>query len=1341
MSDLNIARQRELSSAQRMLVQRLRDRKVRSEPDGAGIPRVDGVRFVPLTSDQGRICFLARLFPESAEYNQSVTMRFAACPDAGAFMHAFGSLVDRHDALRMRVCDVDGELGLELCDGLELPVSFHDLCGEPASATERNSIDIGNRLLRRPFHLEQAPLFRAALLRLPGNTGLAILVFHHLVVDGISLQTLSAELIALLSGQTLAPEAPVRFIDYAAWRAARCDEAGLSAQLAYWRERLKGDLPVLDLPSDRPRPATPSRRGHVVPCAIPAQTATALRHFAQREGTTLYVVLLSAYKAFLMRMSGATDILVGAPFSGRDHPAAENLVGMFVNTVVLRTDLGGDPSFRTLVRRVSNTVLEAQDNREAPFDKVVAQLKAPRDVWYSALFQTLFNLGGLPVQPDQGPRMNDLALDSGAAKWDLTVYLDEFDSGIEGYMEYAADLFDEATALRFADIYVRLCATFAVAPDMAIGRAPLLSDDQRRRIVRDLNPYARPADRYTTMAQPFEEQALRTPDAIALDGQEGRVSYADLNVAANRLAHELREKGVGEGCYVAVCMERCFDLIVALFAIAKSGAAYVPLDPDLPDERLAFMLADVGPALVLAHAATQARVSRHTHPVLLVDRERARWSAHPPINLPCAAAANRPVHLLYTSGSTGRPKAVVYPVSAALAEIFWLQRNYPLEGENDANIFMTSYGFDVSIWEIFWTLYFGARLVVPRHGEQRDMQRLIDLIRAERVTTMFLIPARLDLMLDLLPGGASWSLRWIFCGGAPVSARLRDRFHERFPSTLLINCYGPTEAGCVTDMVLPREPGNPRVPLGRPAPNYRLYVLDGELEPCPIGVPGEVFLGGEVGVAFGYHGRPALTAERFLPDPLGEPGGRMYRTGDLCRYHPDGVLEHLGRIDRQIKLRGMRIEPAEIEAVLCEHQAVAQCHVLVHDDPVLGQRLPAFVVCKPGQAVAPRSLLAHARRQLPPHMVPPAVIVLDALPVNVNNKIDNAALAAIDWTPLIDDPGEPVPPAGPQEEALLAVFRALLGIDDLGVESNFFNCGGHSLLIFKLMSACEVAFGHRPSIADIFTYPTVRGLLPRLGAGQHEDRTSLVPLAPQTAKPVMVFVHGIGGSVLPFGEVARSLGPVVSSWGLQAAPPDLAAEPPAIEALAAAYVAEVDAIRELSPLVLVGWSMGGCIAFDMARNWRARGVDVAAVILLDTWTPPSLLAPADRDLALAIVHGVDILGGDVTGSADAVLDEDSRARILAIRQSHAHAFAAYSPGRLDVDIDYLRARNPFPGATADFRHAMDRLPDRGWSAFARSARVHVVEGNHFSMIDRCHAAGLAQAIQAVLASRLAAEEI
>jgi amino acid adenylation domain-containing protein len=1053
------------------------------------------------------------------------------------------------------------------------------------------------------------------------------------------------------------------------------------------------------------------------------------------------MALLAAYKTLLMRLSGQTDVIVGTPLLGRDRPELEAVVGMFANTLPLRTDLSGELDFASLLARVRDTVVGAQDHSDVPFERIVAAAKTPRDLGRSPLFQTMFGFGGLPSAKAADPAINALPVDTGAAKWDLTLFLDHDGEGIGGQLEYAADLFDEATARRYASAYERLCARLAEASDRPITRLPLLDDGDRTRIVEDLNPYAVPPDRHVTMAQPFEAQARRAPDRVAIETLDGRrLTYGELDAAANRLAQWLIDQGVGPGRRVGICMQRSPELVLAIYAVAKTGGAYVPLDPDLPDGRIAFMIEDIAPSLVLVHEPTRPRLAAADVRVADLDQAEPPWAAFPAVAPSCPGPAGLPVHYLYTSGTTGRPKAVVYPISAALAEIFWLHGRYPSLGPGDTNLFLTSYGFDVSIWEIFWTLYFGARLIVPGPGDHRDPRRIAALVRQYEATTLFLIPGLLEAVLEEPDFAAAGALRWVFCGGAPVGARLRDRFYEQRPSTILINCYGPTEAGAVTDMALPRDPGNPVVPLGRPAANFRLYVLDDNLEPCLIGVPGEVYLAGKVGVAIGYHRRPAMTAEKFLPDPFGEPGGRMYRTGDLCRYRPDGVLEHLGRADRQVKVRGMRIEPGEIEAVLCEHPAVARCHLLVLEAQGRQGQLPAFVTLQPGQSATATDLRAHAARLLPRHMVPTAIVVVDAIPTNVNNKVDQAALAALAGmaADAVDDEVAFAPPETAEQAALLEIFREVVGHDQAGIDHDFFAVGGHSLLIFRLIARCEDRLGWRPEVVEVFAAPTVRALACLMTERREDAATCLAPLAPAAGKPLLVLVHPAGGSVLPFMSLAQQLRGDFSVWGLQS--PDSLATEWSIGALAALYASAVDARRGLSPVILAGWSMGGCVALEMARLWRSSPAAPAAVLLLDTWTPPMTLAERGRARLTSTLQGLDVLRRETPGVADLEIDAAILGRMAETCRRNIDAFAAYQPAPLDLEIDYLRARDTVADPD-DIADALGVEPDRGWGRFVRGVAVEIVDGDHFSMVDAPHCASLAAAIRAIAGRRLAGEEI
>lgn len=810
--------------------------------------------------------------------------------------------------------------------------------------------------------------------------------------------------------------------------------------LDFWKAKLGADLPVLDLPTDRARSATAGQAVHTVTVRAGADVVAAHHRLARAEGTTPFVVALAIYKVFLAHMTRQRDIVVGTAKPG---------------WLALRTGLDGRPTLRDVIRRVHETVAEADEHGEVPLDQLVAELGGPRLPGVPPLFQTVFTWG--PQSAVAG--RTDLALD-----------LREDGDELVGELACADDLFDAPTAARFAAILQHLLSQTAAAPDEPVFARSPLPPAERERILHHLNPYRRPDIGYTTMAQPFEEQVRRTPDAEALVGDEGSLTYAALNGRANQLAWFLRAAGARPGTRVAVSMERGFDLMVALYAVAKSGAAYVPIDPELPDGRMAFMLADSAPVAVLVDRVTRPRVPTEPAPVLAVDEDRGRWAAEPAHDLP-PEPGNHLIHLLYTSGTTGRPKAVAYPVDGALADTFWLHGRYPYQ-PGDTAILKSSYGFDVSIWEIFWPLYCGSRVAICPPGAHRDPARLRDVIDRYQVTAMFMVPTMMQPFYDHTPPGGCPSLRRVYTGGEPVTPRVRDGFHERFDADL-INMCGPTELGCMAENVLEVAPNAP-VMIGTPPAHRRVYVLDDNLDPTPIGVPGELFVGGDVGIAQGYPERPGLTAERFLPDPYGPPGSRMYRTGDLCRYREGGVLEHLGRVGRQVKVRGVRVELAEIEAVLAEHEDVGQCVVSVVPDR--DGEIAAFVTAADGCSISVAALLAHAAALLPTAMLPTTVTVVSHIPTFVHGKIDfGALLSQIDRSGGAD-PLPIVPPANTFEARVARIYCKILGREAVSVTEGFFALGGHSLLVFKLIEMCATEFQVELSVKDVLEALSARDL-------------------------------------------------------------------------------------------------------------------------------------------------------------------------------------------------------------------------------------------------------------------------
>lgn len=652
------------------------------------------------------------------------------------------------------------------------------------------------------------------------------------------------------------------------------------------------------------------------------------------------------------------------------------------------------------------------------------------------------------------------------------------------YVETTTDSADLPSTQAWARSFLQLLESLAKDPDLPMLEHPLVGDEERERILRDLNPQRDPEIRYRTLAEPFQEQAERTPDAVALQDEDGNtVTYRELNERANRLAHYLRERGAGPGTRLGICLQRGIHLVVATYAAAKTGTTYLPLDADLPDQRIALMLADSAPRHVLTDPECRGRIPDGAWEVHDVHAEQA-WAGRPATDPPDDGAARGPVHLLYTSGTTGRPKGVASRTAAALANVFWMQRQYPFHAGETA-LFKSFAGFDIHIWEIFWPLYHGARVVICRPGGERDPRHLARVVHDHDVSQIFMVTTMLPAFLDEISAVGADALRWVVCGGESMNPRIPAAFHAALPASTLVNAFGPTEAGPVTDNVI--EPGwdGVSVPVGRPADNFRVTVLDENLDLVPVGTPGEAYISGVVGLADGYWQQPGLTAERFVADPYGPPGSRMYRTGDLCRLREDGALEHLGRIDRQVKIRGLRVEPGEIESVAAAHPAVADCAVIAHGQP---PRLLAFVVpAGEGTDLDPDAMLDYLAGLLPSQMRPERVVPVDRLPATVNGKLDHDALIKV-WEQLTERERAVVPPADELEARLVEVYQRVLGPGPISVLDTFVALGGHSMLTFRLRDECEAALRAAPDLTELL-HGTLRDVAATIRGGERPPGT------------------------------------------------------------------------------------------------------------------------------------------------------------------------------------------------------------------------------------------------------------
>ncbi len=1056
-------------------------------PDDAA-PREETYRF-PLSAQQRGLWFIQQLDLRSAAYNMPLVLRVRGALDVAALRAALSQIFERHELLRTTFVLQGEEPMQEVHAPRPLAVPCIDLTALPETPREALAATLRRQECERPCDLERGPLLRVTLLRLDRNLHELQLVMHHIVSDGWSegvlLRELSAGYDAARQGRRAAlPQLPIQYADYAVWQREQLRDGALAGQVAYWRRRLAG-LPRLQLPRDAQPDPRERGRGDMFPFALPPQTSREVQRLARHESVTPFVVLLAAFKLLLARYSGSLDVGVGTITANR-RDETEGLIGFFVNNLVLRTDLRGPLGFRALVERVQAGALAAYENQDVPFDKLVEELNPERPATGMPLIQALFVLQNTP---EGELRLGELEFEQvstgyGFAFVELGLSLRAAGERVSGHLMYSTELFTRSAMERLARHYLTLLGQAVSAPERELASLSLLTPEEQDQVARwnaTAAGYA-PASLHGL----FEAQAARTPAATALlfDGQAR--SFAELDAESGRLARRLRARGVGPGDLVGLCAERSIEMVVGLLGALRAGAAYVPLDPDYPRERLAHMLADARPRVVLALARLRERLPSSAAEVWTLDGPQ---SAHEELPAPLPGVHTQPLDLAYvifTSGSTGRPKGVGVPHDGVVNRMLWMLERFELTPA-DRVLQKTPFSFDISVWEIFWPLVTGATLVVSRPGDHRDSGRLVELVRAQAVTHVHFVPSMLRVFLDDPGASQCRSLRRVLCSGEALPHDLRQRFRTVFDAELH-NLYGPTEASIEVshwDCSQGLEEGV--VPIGHPIANTSLHVLDGGLNPLPVGVPGELHIGGR-GLARGYLGQPALSAERFVPDPFGsQPGARLYKTGDVARWRADGSIEYLGRVDHQVKLRGYRIELGEIEATLSRAAGVRACVVSVWEQASGEKHVVAYVVPEPGRPVDERALRARVAAELPEYMIPAAFVALEALPVTPNGKLDRRALPAPRF-----EAGAHVAPRNVLEDLLAGIWAQVLERERVSVHDDFFALGGHSLLATRVVTRARAAGLDLP-LAALFEARTVARLAERLGTQQTGDAWPVPP--------------------------------------------------------------------------------------------------------------------------------------------------------------------------------------------------------------------------------------------------------
>ena len=1209
-SNLNIGQQlAALTPAQRALLElRLVQKNRRRSGPPQVIKQQTDRESAPLSYNQQGLWVLNQLMPGTSLYHTPMAVRLTGPLNVEALRKALEAIVARHDSLRTTFATVDGA-PMQVVSDLTLDVPVVDLGELSESDREAEALRVLRLEARKPFDLSQGPLIRAVLLRMQEHEHILLVTMHHIVTDGWSIGIFQNELSALYEAfATNQPsplaELPIQYTDYSVWQRQWFDGEVYESQLAYWKKQFATLPPVLELPTDHSRPnvqAYRAFRGAQHTISLSSELTQHLKQLCQKENVTLFMLLMAAYQILLHRYTGEEDIVVGTPIAGRQVRETESLIGLFINTLAMRTNLSGELPFRELLDRVKQVALGAYTHQDLPFERLVKELQPERTLAHNPLFQVMFVLQSEEITPLQLPGLvaKHFRVDNIMANFDLTLDIVERNSQLVCLFESNADLFEAETIARMLGHFRTLLEGIVANPEQKISELPLLSEAERRQLLVEWNETKTDYPANQSIQELFEQQVADTPDATALIWEDRELTYNELNSRANQLAHYLRRRGVGPDTRVGLCVERSPEMIIALLGILKAGGAYVPLDPAYPQGRLEFMLEDADAPLLLTQKALLPNLPANTAEVIRIDELREELAQENQQNPEITTTADNLAYVMYTSGSTGRPKGVAVKHRNVVRLV--KNTNYASFSSDEVFLQCSTISFDASTFEIWGSLLNGGRLALLPAGTA-SLKELGQALRRYRVTTLWLTAGLFHLMidnhLDDLKG-----VRQLLAGGDVLSVSHVQKVFKELKDCRLINGYGPTENTTFTCCypVTDLTKVNGSVPIGRPVSNTSIYVLDRFMNPVPIGVPGELYIGGD-GLASGYLDRPELNAERFVRNPFATgTGARLYRTGDLVRYRATGEIEFIGRIDNQVKVRGFRIELGEIEAALAEHPAVREAVVVARKDEG-DKHLVAYLVPRESCGLVTDDVRDFLRQRLPDHMVPSVFVVLESLPLSPIGKVDRRALPATNGFKPKSAKGFAAP-GDELELKLTRIWEKVLNVRPIGTDENFFELGGHSLLAVRLFAQIEKSFGKNLPLATLFQTPTVKQLARGLrDEGWRTAWSSLVMIQGGGDRLPFFCVHAAGGNVLEYHDLARMLGPDQPFYGLQAKGLDGKSEPhTSIKDMAAYYIKEMREVQPDGPYLIGGRSSGGTIAFEMACRLAAEGQKVALLALLDTY--------------------------------------------------------------------------------------------------------------------------------------------
>jgi amino acid adenylation domain-containing protein len=1213
------ARVAELSAAKHALLE-LRMQRAQKAPARDVIPRRAQHDGLPLSFAQELLWLLDQLNPNLSVYSVPRAMRVRGPLQVEALRRVLDTIVTRHEVLRTTFALQDGQPVQVIAERAPVNLKQIDLSGVPGSVRDEEVQRLVTEEAIRPFDLARDLMFRALLLKLAPEEHVLYLGTHHIASDGWSKSVLFEEMKALYQAYTQdlpwpLSELPIQYADFAVWQRKQFGEAALEKQLAYWKKQLAGAPAMLELPTDRPRPPLQSFRGSFVRVVFPKSLAEAFKAIGQKEGATLFMTLLAAFDAFVCRYTGQEDIVLGTPIAGRNRPELEGLIGYFTNTLALRSDVSGNPTYRELLARVRHMALAAYEHQDLPFEKLIVELKPERDLSYSPIFQVLFSVGhvGAMVPTLPGLTTSPVAIDRGITKFDLTVGITDRDDGLAVAFEYSTDLYDAATIDRMLTSFRLMLEGIAANPDCRIADLPLLRPAEREQLLAAWNDTYVERPENACVHRLIAEQVRRTPDAPAVFCKGRHLTYEELSARANQLAHYLRKHGVGPETIVGICMERSLEMAVGLLGILKAGGAFLPLDPGYPKDRIEFMVRDAGVSVLLTQQSLREELPRQQTTLIGLDSDGRAVAAESAEAPAVTVSPHNPAYVIYTSGSTGRPRGVVISHRSLVNHNLAALKYYGI-GPHDRILQFASLSFDIAVEEIFPAWIGGAAVVLRPEELLQVGPHFLRWIDQNQISVLDLPTAFWHEWVHNLAGGSESlppRLRLVIVGGEKAQAAPFAAWQKVAGGRVRwINTYGPTEATVIATLYEPKqvpEEAAPIVelPIGRPIDNTQAYVLDSALQPVPVGVAGDLYLGG-VGLARGYLNQPALTAEKFIPNPYcAQPGQRLYKTGDRARFRSDGDIEFLGRKDDQVKVHGFRIELGEIESELSRHPEVREVAVLAREDLAGDKRLVAYVVPASGETttLAP-SLQGYLQGRLPEYMIPRTIVPLDALPKTPNGKIDRRALPA----PLVQRAlgrSATIAPRDPVELQLVLLWESVLGVAPIGVRDNFFELGGHSLLAVRLFTHIAKVFGRSLPLAALFRAPTVEQLAELLRHDQ--DATAwdtLIPIQPRGAQPPFFCVAAPTVNSLGFVFLARHLGSDQPVYGLQSQYGGKRQEiysRAEYRAIAGEYIASMRKIQPVGPYYLGGTCEGAHIAFEMARQLSEAEQAIGLLVMLDAW--------------------------------------------------------------------------------------------------------------------------------------------